>query len=72
MQWDDGYNNAGNKTLVASVSAYHADGTPVFTNAANGYSYPLFVSVSANETVYIRVEGQDGWTTGTYAVKYYQ
>ena len=69
VQWDDGYNSAGGKTLSAYVSAYHADGTPVFTNATNGYSNPRSVSVGANETVYIRVEGQ--WGTGTYALRYY-
>jgi hypothetical protein len=68
--WDDNYNDSGNKTLAGSVSAYRAGGTPIFTDRASGYSVPEDVTVSANETITVRIEGQGNWT-GTYALKYY-
>jgi uncharacterized repeat protein (TIGR02543 family) len=43
----------------------------VFSNAADGYSYPQSDSVSAGETVYVRVAGQF-INTGTYAIRYYE
>jgi hypothetical protein len=70
LQWDDGYNSGGGKTLYAYVSAYRGDGTPIFTNNASGYANPEPISVSMGETVYVRVQGQ-GSDTGAYAVQYY-
>ncbi|MDR2027992.1 MAG: fibronectin type III domain-containing protein, partial [Treponema sp.] len=74
VQWDDAINSLGGKTLnFARVAAYrHSDGTPLFSNRDSGYTYAPSVSLTANETVYIRVEGVGGYATGTYAVQYYQ
>jgi hypothetical protein len=73
VQWDDTYNSAGGKTLVGYVSAFRAgDGTPVFVRELDGFTRHREVSVSAGETIYIRVENQYGTGTGTYAVLYYR
>ena len=70
VQWDDWYNSGtGGKTLFASVSAYHSDGTPVFTNATYGYTNPRSFSASNGETIYVQVAGYGN--PGTYAVRYY-
>jgi hypothetical protein len=69
LQWDDAHNSGGDKTLYGEVSAYRSDGTPVFTGETHGFSAPRAVTVSAGETVYVRVEGSGG--IGTYAVRYY-
>jgi fibronectin type 3 domain-containing protein len=72
LQWDDRYNSAGGKTAYLYVSAYRAgNGTAIFSYSAGGYSSPPSFSVSSNDTIYVRVEGQ-GNNTGTYAVRYYQ
>jgi fibronectin type 3 domain-containing protein len=71
VQWNDGYNSGGGKTLYGYVSAYKSDGTPLFSGEVGGYTYPRTVSVPAGDTVYVRVEGQGEWSTGTYAIQYY-
>jgi hypothetical protein len=71
VQWDDRYNSAGGKTAYLYVSAYRAsDGSAIFSYYSGGYSSPRSISVSSNDTIYVRVEGQGSWT-GTYAVRYY-
>jgi cellulose 1,4-beta-cellobiosidase len=71
VQWD-GYNGSGSYTAPTYVWAYRAsDGGAVFSGQASGYTSPPTVSVSANDTLYVQVEPQSGWS-GTYAVRYYQ
>jgi hypothetical protein len=72
LQWDDWNNgNGAGKTLTASVSACHGDGTPVFTNLGDGYAHPQPISARMGEPVYVRIKSTGGWSTGTYAVRYY-
>jgi fibronectin type 3 domain-containing protein len=71
VQWDDRYNSSGSYTIYTYVSAYRAsDGGAVFSGSVGGYTSPPTVSVSANDTIYVRVESQDGYP-GPYAVRYY-
>jgi hypothetical protein len=74
LQWDDRYQGSGGYSGVLMVSAYLADGTPVFTTWAGGYSNPPSFTLNAGETVYVKVEplGNYSGTAGTYAIRWYQ
>jgi hypothetical protein len=58
---------------VTRLLAYQgSDGAiPVNVNADNGYSSPPTLSVSSNDTIYVRAVGNTG-NLGTYALRYYQ
>jgi hypothetical protein len=57
----------GAKTYTATDLA---NGDRLF-NLSNGYTYPPSIDVNATETIYVRVAGQEGYSTGTYAIRYY-
>jgi hypothetical protein len=65
LQWDDA-DSGSNKTSYIGVSTYSSDGFSVFTNYS---ASPQSFSVSAGETVYVRVVST--WSLGTYAIQYY-
>ena len=71
LQWNDSSNGAGDKTAYTLVSAYQSNGTPLFTNYLDGYDTPQSVNLSAGETIYVRVALYSGYSTGTYAIRYY-
>jgi hypothetical protein len=79
LNWDDSYgiagiSKSGNYTVDIRVSAYESDGiTPLngISGIDSGYAAPQVISGYAG-TVYIKVYGLTGYSTGTYAIKYVQ
>jgi hypothetical protein len=72
LQWDDHHNGAGSYPAYVRVSAYRADGTPVFLNDGNsGYIYPQSLTLGEGESIYVMVVPQDSWNLGAYALRYY-
>jgi hypothetical protein len=70
LQWDDLYNSTGSYTTYVMVSAYRANGIPIFRNTASGYTNPRYLSFGTGETIYVIVASLSGYT-GDYAIRYY-
>jgi hypothetical protein len=73
VEWDDAYSGSYSYDGDIRVSAWKADGTPIFTNVDNGYgeSYRQTISGYAG-TVYLKVVEYSSSYIGTYAIKYTQ
>lgn len=67
--WDDSFGGSGTYTCNIKVSAYRQDYTTAyFSNVNSGYTYCQ--SVTAQDSiVYLKVEGYDLSSTGTFALK---
>jgi fibronectin type 3 domain-containing protein len=75
IQWDDNYASSGTYSGDIKVSAYLSNGTTsIFSDVNSGYNSPRSVSLTAGETIYLRVEGLNStsFSNGTYAIRYYQ
>ena len=71
--WNEsGGNTYGNriKTLNINVSAYYANGTSVFSNAAYAWDTPRSFTPTLDSTVYLRVTPATSGSTGTYGIVY--
>jgi fibronectin type 3 domain-containing protein len=71
VQWNDSYQGDRTKTLDIKVSAFEADGSPIFQTVDSGWTSPRTVS-GVTGTVYLKVEAYSSGNTGTYAIKYAQ
>jgi hypothetical protein len=74
LQWDDRYEGSGTYSGDLEVSAWHTDGTPLFTYMDSGYSDPPSWYFNAGETLYVRVTPYRNEIefVGPYAVRYYE
>jgi hypothetical protein len=74
LQWNDGYNSAGSKTAHTQVSAYRANGTPIFVDKNNGYAAPQPINLAVGETFYVIVMPDGSATSagiGDYTIRCY-
>jgi hypothetical protein len=73
VEWDDSYNGSGSYDGDIRVSAWKADGTPIFTNVDAGYGESYRKTISGyTGTVYLKVVEYNSSYIGTYAIKYTQ
>jgi hypothetical protein len=74
VQWDDRDEGTGTYTGDVRVSAWRYTGGSLsaeFSGDDSGYTSPRSFSVSAGDTVYVKVEGYSNTSSGAYAVRYY-
>ncbi|MCL2558673.1 MAG: hypothetical protein FWE09_09375 [Treponema sp.] len=69
--WNDAWDGNGSKTLEASASAWHEDGTEMFIgHGVAGFSWPLDFKPSTDGMVYVRILPLNSGGAGTFAIAY--
>ena len=69
--WNDSYSGDGNKTMDIRVSAFISnDILPIFNGIDSGWQTPQSFTPSSSGTVYLRVNGDDYYDTGTFGIVY--
>ncbi|HEX3044859.1 MAG TPA: choice-of-anchor D domain-containing protein, partial [Bacillota bacterium] len=66
--WDDSFQGSGTYTCDIKVSACRKDLSPYFSETDTGYPTPLLITAQDN-VVYIKAEGFNSNSTGTFALK---
>jgi hypothetical protein len=74
LQWDDFLYGTRAYTGTILVTAYQGSNGAMLFNAGNGYFSPRTLSVSSNDTIYVRIAAYTVVSTspwGTYRIRYY-
>ncbi|MCL2243509.1 MAG: hypothetical protein FWC03_03460 [Treponema sp.] len=70
LWWNDSYQGNSLKTMNISVSAWSGDGSQLYSGYDSAWDNPASYTAYSNGRVYIRVNGYNMGSTGTYGIAY--